>query len=133
MKKTQSFDCNYDFGDLGTFIIEHGANMNITAKSKQRYSLNHHVFEQAEKYHEALKPFETWVIHWTTVDKDSTYYFPESKIVSVLHLYHDKFFHKLKIRTKENEEIVENALPKVIIKRKELFEEPKLKETKKKI
>ena len=126
-QSTKSCDTLYNFGDFGRIIIEHGANLSIKKESKYDYSLYYHVKNEAEKYHLTIKPDETWVIHWTTVDS-KTYYFPESQTVSTLHVYHDKIFHELKVVTKNKVEIIENALPKMESKRKkELFEEPEKK------
>ena len=97
-------------------------------KKYQKYSLNHHIYEQAEIYHKIIKPSETWVIHWTTVDKKITFQFPKSDTVNILHICHDKLFHKIKIITKDNVEEVENILP--ILKRK--FEQKKDEKNEKK-
>jgi hypothetical protein len=118
-ESTQSCDCSYDFGDFGTILIEHGANLSVTSGLRQRYSLDFHVYDQAEKYHTSLNPDETWVVHWTTVNNKSTYVFPESETVSVLHVYHDKVFHHLKVVSEDETMEVENALPTLNLKRKQ--------------
>ena len=135
-KSTQSCDCLYDFGDFGRILMEHGANLSVTSGLRQKYSLEYHVYDQAEKYHETLHPDESWVIHWTTVESvvdnkkksKSIFMFPDSKTISVLHVYHDKVFHRLKVVTKEGEKEVENALPTLNLKRKREQEKESAKE-----
>lgn len=116
----------YHFGDFGSIIIEHGANLLVTPNLKHNYCLDHHV-NQAENYHNNIHPDETWVIHWTTIKK-STYIFPDSKIVSILHIYHDKIFHKLKIVTNNKVIKIENALPKTKLEKE--FIQPEKKKQK---
>ena len=53
-------------------------------------------------YHNILKAVETWVINWTTVTPiESNYFFPDSKYVKVLYIFHSEDFSSFKLYTKD--------------------------------
>lgn len=76
----------------------------------------HHVYKQGEIYHSSLNAKETWILNWTTIDNGNNerlyqkeYWFPKSKTVKVIYIYHSNDFSTFKIYR-------ENKDPKIITK-----------------
>lgn len=134
----------------GLYAIEHGANLILSKDSSKdtSYTLWHHVYKQGEIYHFSLKPKQTWVINWTTVDcgKKSNqvqYWYPKSETVQVIYIYHSEDFSTFKVYSPhhQNPTIINKIdafdLTKLIISQKEkrlqeVFVEPSTKEKEKK-
>eukprot|EP01097_Dermamoeba_algensis_P009978 TRINITY_DN719_c0_g1_i1.p1 TRINITY_DN719_c0_g1~~TRINITY_DN719_c0_g1_i1.p1 ORF type:complete len:434 (-),score=59.92 TRINITY_DN719_c0_g1_i1:1158-2459(-) len=103
---------------FGRILVEHAANVSVSETNHSGDSLWHHVYAQAELYHYALKPLESWVVHWTTVpngfdnrsDSEQNpdnknpikYWFPESSTVRTVYIYHDKSFQNFEMWTDTN-------------------------------
>jgi len=86
-------------------VIEHAANVTIDPRSTLSASLRHHVYAQAEAYHHALRSRgSAWVLHWTTVKNGTgpnevVYWFPPSKTVQTVYIYHSPNFREAEIHT----------------------------------
>ena len=94
------------------YLIEHGVNLSLNLKPSYNTTstLWHHVYRQGELYHFGLKAKETWVINWTTVDpkklETKKYWFPKSKTVKTMYIYHSSDFLTFKIYTENQQEII---------------------------
>eukprot|EP00005_Dracoamoeba_jomungandri_P002395 CAMPEP_0174250832 /NCGR_PEP_ID=MMETSP0439-20130205/872_1 /TAXON_ID=0 /ORGANISM="Stereomyxa ramosa, Strain Chinc5" /LENGTH=685 /DNA_ID=CAMNT_0015330999 /DNA_START=44 /DNA_END=2101 /DNA_ORIENTATION=- len=126
-RRSKSLDSLVEVVGLGKIAIEHCTNVNIDPTYTQsRGSLGYHVFFQAEPYHYALRPSQTWVLHWTTVKNGFVdqhgavveYHFPSATNVETIYVYHDELFTHAQVVTKDRTTDIRMPLPSFSMKRK---------------